>query len=155
MDEYAVGGSSLAAPPVVSRPASAMRRNHSYNTHYERPESSASNQTRNTLSSSGVSVAGSSQNGQTPRAGSGKGASLLQERLRERKVESARAASMSSGGGSSVDVRGIQSSPIKGSNSREDKRPGSSGVGQSSKGMGVKQMEDVSCLFLFPKDPDC
>lgn len=75
----------------------------------------------------------------TPRAPSG-GASLLQERLRERKVESARQTRRRS-----VDLdneRGVQSSPVRGT--REERRPSSSGMG---KGMGVKQIEEqVSTL---------
>ncbi|PBP23439.1 hypothetical protein BUE80_DR005564 [Diplocarpon rosae] len=61
--------------------------------------------------------------------------SLLQDRLRERKVESARQR------GRSVDLaeRTVQSSPTKG---REERRPSSSGVGPG-KGMGVKQMEEA------------
>jgi hypothetical protein len=77
-----------------------------------------------------------------PRPNTGRaapGASLLQERLRERKVESARQSRRRS-----VDMggeRGVQSSPIKASASaREERRPSSSGPG---KGMGVKQIEEV------------
>lgn len=83
----------------------------------------------------------------TPRDSSG-GASLLQERLRERKVESARQDRRRS-----VDMAGghpqIQSSPVNGSRRREERRPSSSGV-TTSKGMGVKQIEDVSSYLLFP-----
>jgi hypothetical protein len=71
------------------------------------------------------------------------GASLLQERLRERKVESARQSRRRSVDMSASGERGVQSSPVKASNGREDRRPSSSGV-TTGKGMGVKQMEDVS-----------
>jgi hypothetical protein len=103
-----------------------------------RPESSASSHTRMTPTSSNSSAAhlpARSQN-PAPRAPSG-GASLLQERLRERKVESARQTRRRS-----VDLdneRGVQSSPVRGT--REERRPSSSGMG---KGMGVKQIEEVS-----------
>ena len=70
------------------------------------------------------------------------GASLLQERLRERKVESAQQSRRRS-----VDLdagqRGVQSSPVKALMSREERRPNSSGV-TAAKGMGVKQIEEVS-----------
>ena len=64
------------------------------------------------------------------------GPSLLQERLRERKGESARQSQTRS-----VDMgeRNVQSSPVKGS--REERRPTSGGT--AGKGMGVKQMEEV------------
>jgi hypothetical protein len=77
--------------------------------------------------------------GTSARAPSG-GASLLQERLRERKVESARQSRRRS-----VDVteRGVQSSPVKANSGREERRPSSSGI-VAGKGMGVKQIEDVS-----------
>jgi hypothetical protein len=38
--------------------------------------------------------------------------------------------------------RGVQSSPVRAANSREERRPSSSGIG-AGKGMGVKQMEEV------------
>lgn len=72
----------------------------------------------------------------------GSGASLLQDRLRERKVESAR-----QGRRRSVDLgageREVQSSPVKAIMAREERRPSSSGV-TAGKGMGVKQIEEVS-----------
>jgi len=71
------------------------------------------------------------------------GASLLQERLRERKVESARQSRRRS-----VDLggeRGVQSSPVK---AKEERRPSSSGAG---KGMGVKQIEEVSIDMRIEK----
>ena len=75
------------------------------------------------------------------------GASLLQERLRERKVESARqirrmSADMGDGG------RDVQSSPVKAHMIREERRPSSSGVGPG-KGMGVKQIEEVSTQIVL------
>lgn len=103
-----------------------------------RPESSASSHTRMTPTSSNSSAAHLPARSLNPtqRAPSG-GASLLQERLRERKVESARQTRRRS-----VDLdneRGVQSSPVRGT--REERRPSSSGMG---KGMGVKQIEEVS-----------
>jgi hypothetical protein len=65
------------------------------------------------------------------------GPSLLQERLRERKVESAKARRDSVG----TPARSTQSSPLKG---REERRPSSSGAGKGLS-MGVKQIEEVSC----------
>ncbi|PBP15886.1 hypothetical protein BUE80_DR013281, partial [Diplocarpon rosae] len=103
-----------------------------------RPESSASSITRMTPSSSNSSTAHLPQRVQdlshSARGVSAAG-SLLQDRLRERKVESARQR------GRSVDLaeRTVQSSPTKG---REERRPSSSGVGPG-KGMGVKQMEEA------------
>lgn len=110
-----------------------------------RPESSSSTTTKmtpptTTISSSNGSIHHVSTRGNNARGSSG--TSLLQERLRERKVESAKAnkrKSMDMSG----DRGGIQSSPIKGSREREERRPSSSGVG-AAKGMGVKQIEDVS-----------
>ncbi|KAH7311822.1 hypothetical protein BKA65DRAFT_155980 [Rhexocercosporidium sp. MPI-PUGE-AT-0058] len=100
-----------------------------------RPESSASSNTRMTPSSSNSSTAHLPQRVQdlTARGVSG---SLLQDRLRERKVESARQRRRS------IDLteRGLQSSPVKGS--REDRRPSSSGIAPG-KNMGVKQIEDA------------
>lgn len=60
---------------------------------------------------------------------------MLQERLRERKGENTagRRESMDTG------ERAFSSSPLKG---KEERRPSSSGTG---KGMGVKQIEEVSC----------
>lgn len=40
--------------------------------------------------------------------------------------------------------RGVQSSPVKANMMREERRPSSSGV--SGKGMGVKQIEEVSFM---------
>ncbi|CAL3971154.1 unnamed protein product, partial [Diplocarpon coronariae] len=69
-----------------------------------------------------------------PARGLSMSGSLLQDRLRERKSESARQR------GRSVDLveRVVQSSPTKG---REERRPSSSGLGKGM-GMGVKQMEE-------------
>ncbi|KAE9365705.1 hypothetical protein N431DRAFT_352554 [Stipitochalara longipes BDJ] len=90
--------------------------------------------------SSAAHLPARSQNSST-RAPSG-GASLLQERLRERKVESARQSRRRS-----IDMdaeRGVQSSPVRGP--REERRPSSSGI-VAAKGMGVKQIEEqVSTL---------
>ena len=72
----------------------------------------------------------------------GSGASLLQERLRERKVESARQSRRRSVDLSAAE-RGVQSSPVKANMAREERRPSSSGV-TAGKGMGVKQIEEVS-----------
>ncbi|KAI6709277.1 hypothetical protein JHW43_008181 [Diplocarpon mali] len=70
-----------------------------------------------------------------PARGLSMSGSLLQDRLRERKSESARQR------GRSVDLveRVVQSSPTKG---REERRPSSSGLGKGM-GMGVKQMEEA------------
>ena len=110
-----------------------------------RPESSASTHTRMTPTSSNNSSAHlpprTNQN-QGARLASG-GASLLQERLRERKVESARQSRRRSVDMTGNGERGVQSSPVKGSSGKEERRPSSSGV-TAGKGMGVKQMEDVS-----------
>jgi hypothetical protein len=93
-----------------------------------------------TPSSSNSSSANLPRSNTGARAGSG--ASLLQERLRERKVESARQSRRRS-----VDLgardREIQSSPVKAKMEREERRPSSSGV-TPGKGMGVKQIEEVS-----------
>jgi hypothetical protein len=109
-----------------------------------RPESSASSHTRMTPTSSNSSAAHLPARSQNPstRAPSG-GASLLQERLRERKVESARQSRRRS-----IDMdneRGVQSSPVRGA--REERRPSSSGIA-AGKGMGVKQIEEVSLFVL-------
>ncbi|CZT52473.1 uncharacterized protein RSE6_13812 [Rhynchosporium secalis] len=102
-----------------------------------RPDSStSSHNTRMTPSSSNSSTAHLPQRVQdlTARGASG---SLLQDRLRERKVESARQRRRS------IDPaveRGVQSSPVKGS--RDDRRPSSSGI-VAGKNMGVKQIEDA------------
>jgi len=116
-----------------------------------RPESSASSHIgRMTPSSSNSSAAnlGSLRNGNTnsnaSARGSTGGASLLQERLRERKVESARQSRRRSVDMSAAGDRGVQSSPVKAS-LREERRPSSGGMG-SGKGLGVKQIEEV-CLF--------
>ncbi|KAH8670209.1 hypothetical protein BGZ60DRAFT_30774 [Tricladium varicosporioides] len=110
-----------------------------------RPESSASSmQSRMTPSSSNSSTAhlpsGRTNSFTSTRQSTG-GANLLHERLRERKVESARA--MRRGSMDTIGDRNIQSSPIKATMAREERRPSSGG----GKGMGVKQMEDqVSTL---------
>lgn len=106
-----------------------------------RPESSSSRDTKMTPGSST-----NSSSAHLPRSNAGaratSGATLLQERLRERKVESAR-----QGRRRSVDLdagqRDVQSSPVKAAMAREERRPSSSGV-TASKGMGVKQIEEVS-----------
>lgn len=90
--------------------------------------------------SSAAHLPARSQNPST-RAPSG-GASLLQERLRERKVESARQSRRKS-----IDMdaeRGVQSSPVR---AREERRPSSSGIA-AGKGMGVKQIEEVGSFDL-------
>lgn len=104
-----------------------------------RPESSSSNNTRMTPASSSngssahlPSRMNPNSNGRITPSG---GASLLQERLRDRKVESSRAMRKGSIDMSHLKDREVQSSPI----AREDKRPNSGGV----KGMGVKSMEEV------------
>jgi hypothetical protein len=105
------------------------------------PESSTSSNTRMTPASSNSSAAHlpARPHDLTARAPSG-GASLLQERLRERKVESARESRRRS-----VDMteRAIQSSPVRTSSGRDERRPSSSGI-LAGKGMGVKQIEEVS-----------
>ena len=110
-----------------------------------RPESSASTHSYNinrmtpTSSNSSAAHLPARREGRTPSAG----ASLLQERLRDRKVESARQSRRRS-----VDMdaeRGIQSSPIRQSSVREERRPSSSSNGAKGMGMGmgVKQIEEV------------
>lgn len=98
-----------------------------------RPESSASSQTRMTPSSSNNSSSVNLPRNQSFSRGAS-GTSLLQERLRERKGESIASRRRS------VDVgeRMVSSSPLK---SKDERRPSSSGTG---KGMGIKQMEEVS-----------
>lgn len=108
----------------------AMRRNFTTNI-YDRPSSSSSTHTRKAPSSSGHSATSS-----TPRAS--KGTSLLQERLRERKIEGAKS------GSASAD-RSIQSSPVRG-NMRDERKSSLGGVG---KGMGVKQIEEVGLIYHF------
>ncbi|KAG0653104.1 hypothetical protein D0Z07_0763 [Hyphodiscus hymeniophilus] len=107
-----------------------------------RPESSSSRDTRMTPTSSTNSSSAHLPRSNGARAGSG--TSLLQERLRERKVESARQSRRMS-----VDMGGereAQSSPVKAHMIREERRPSSSGV-VAGKGMGVKQIEEqVSTL---------
>ena len=110
-----------------------------------RPGSSSSKETRMTPTSSNSSSA------HLPRANVGarppSGASLLQERLRERKVESARQSrreSVDMGAGE----REAQGSPVKLVMARDERRPSSSGVA-AGKGMGVKQIEEVSFEGLF------
>ncbi|KAE8441670.1 hypothetical protein EG329_004591 [Mollisiaceae sp. DMI_Dod_QoI] len=74
------------------------------------------------------------------------GASLLQERLRERKVESARHNRRRSVD-MSVNNRDVQSSPVKATLMRDERRPSSCGISNNGKPMGVKQVEDqVSTL---------
>jgi hypothetical protein len=97
-----------------------------------------------TPSSSNSSSANLPRSNGGARAGSG--ASLLQERLRERKVESARQSRRRS-----VDLGdggGVQSSPVKANMIREERRPSSSGVAPG-KGMGVKQIEEVSIAVVL------
>jgi len=64
------------------------------------------------------------------------GATLLQERLRERKVESARSARRAS-----LDMNGESAVPSSPMTAAGERRPGS-----SSKTMGVKQIEEVSTV---------
>jgi hypothetical protein len=104
-----------------------------------RPPSSNSAHTRMTPTSSSNSSsahlpARTTQNNGTARGPSTSGASLLQERLRERKVESARQSRRRSIDLTSTEI-GPQSSPTK-----APSRPGTSATG---KGMGVKQVEEV------------
>lgn len=114
-----------------------------------RPESgSSSNTTRMATAANAASSANSSgQNLPSPRLqgtasrNAGGTASLLQERLRERKVETARARRGSADYTAAGPRGGIQSSPIRGADS-ENNRPSSSGVG--GKPMGVKQIDHVS-----------
>lgn len=105
-----------------------------------RPESSNSAQMRMTPTSSSNSSSAHLPGRRAPSASGG--ASLLQERLRERKVESARQSRRRSVDLSDGD-RGVQSSPVKGSG-RESV---SNGVAVG-KGMGVKQIEEVCYLVL-------
>ncbi|KAF8849662.1 hypothetical protein BDZ45DRAFT_227084 [Acephala macrosclerotiorum] len=111
----------------------------------QRPESSASSHTRMTPSSSNSSSTNLPRNNNMNGRGSS-GVSLLQERLRERKVESARQnrrRSVDLSG--TVNMRDVQSSPVKATMMREETRPSSCGV--SNGGMGVKQIGDqVSTL---------
>jgi hypothetical protein len=103
-----------------------------------RPESSASSMTRMTPTSSNSSTTNLPRN----TGARGTGNSLLQERLRERKVESARHNRRRS-----IDMasnRDVQSSPVKGTMMREDRRPSSCGISNT---MGAKQIEDVSTVF--------
>lgn len=107
-----------------------------------RPESSASSS--NTRMTQQSSSNNSSSANLPPGPHSGRvvsGASLLQERLRERKFsESAKQSRRQS-----VDTsRAALSSPSK-SSGREERRPSSSGPG---KGMGIKQIEEVSLTSL-------
>ncbi|CZR58272.1 uncharacterized protein PAC_08163 [Phialocephala subalpina] len=109
-----------------------------------RPESSASSHTRMTPSSSNSSSIHLPKNNTGAKGSSG--VSLLQERLRERKVESARQNRRRSVDlSTSVNVRDVQSSPVKATMMRDERRPSSSGVRDG--GMGVKQIGDqVSTL---------
>ncbi|PQE25998.1 serine threonine kinase domain protein [Rutstroemia sp. NJR-2017a BBW] len=115
---------------------------------------SSNNYTRMTPTLSSTSSNGSS--GHLPlhsgsnNAQSG-GASLLQERLRERRGRDMR---MSADLGRDVDLRReIHSSPSRGSKiGRDERRPSSSGVSQPiKKPMGVKQMEEVSFYLTVSK----
>jgi len=65
------------------------------------------------------------------------GASLLQERLRERKVESARSAKRAS-----LDPNGESAVPSSPLTATGDKRPS-----PNNKAMGVKQIEEVSTIW--------
>lgn len=113
-----------------------------------RPQSSSSNNTRMTPSSSNSSSAHlPSRMSQATTVRGSSGGSLLQERLRERKIETARQNSRSVGLGAGGEKR-VQSSPVKGPIPREERRPSSGGVG-AGKGMGVKQIEEVS-LYHVP-----
>ncbi|KAF4627051.1 hypothetical protein G7Y89_g11100 [Cudoniella acicularis] len=107
-----------------------------------RPDSSASSHTRMTPTSSSNSSSAHlpprTNSFNSPRLSTG-GANLLHERLRERKVESARQMRRGSMDLSSLADRGIQSSPVKAHMAREERRPSSGG----GKGMGVKQIEEV------------
>ncbi|TVY85221.1 hypothetical protein LSUE1_G000362 [Lachnellula suecica] len=115
-----------------------------------RPESSNSANTRmtptsSTNSSSAHLPARLATNTGT-RAPSTGGASLLHERLRERKVESARHSRRRSIDLGTSGERGVQSSPVKAPGGREEYRPSTSSV-PAGKGMGVKQIEEqVSTL---------
>lgn len=117
-----------------------------------RPESSSSNNTRMTSNSSNNSAANPPSLRSSTTSTNG-GSSLLQERLRERKVESLRQSQRVSTDMTSTGInREVQSSPVRGTHERDERRPSSSGKGASSTskmglGMGVKQMEDVS-FFL-------
>jgi len=64
------------------------------------------------------------------------GATLLQERLRERKVESARSARRAS-----LDMNGESTVPSSPMTATGDRRPSS-----SNKAMGVKQIEEVRAV---------
>ena len=109
-----------------------------------RPESGSSRSTAMTPSSINGPSAHLPRSNNPARTGSV--ASLLQERLRERKVESARQSRRRS-----VDLdngeRYSKSSPVKANMVREEKRPSSSGL-IPSKAMGVKQIEEVSRQFV-------
>lgn len=102
-----------------------------------RPESSASSQTKMTPSSSNNSSSVNLPRNQSLSRGA-PGASLLQERLRERKGEN-----LARRGSIDTTERTLPSSPLKG---KEERRPSSSGTG---KGMGVKQIEEVRHLLLL------
>lgn len=121
-----------------------------------RPESSNSANTRMTPTSSNSSSAHlparNAGNINGTRAPSSGGASLLHERLRERKVESARQSRRRSLDLSSNGEKGVQSSPVKASGGRgEERRPSASGIAAGKGvGMGVKQIEEVCspCLRI-------
>jgi hypothetical protein len=109
-----------------------------------RPDSSSSRDTRMTPASSNGSSAhlptriNPINGGRTTPS---TGASLLQERLRERKVESARANRHGSVDLGHLRDREVQSSPV----AREEKRSSSGG----GKGMGVKGMEEVNLCQIY------
>ncbi|KAH8819921.1 hypothetical protein F5884DRAFT_658308, partial [Xylogone sp. PMI_703] len=103
-------------------------------------------QTSSTNSST-VNLPSRSENHNARRDSGGPGASLLHERIRERKVESARRRSKMQE--EAMALREAQSSPVRGTRGNDEARPNSGGTGSSSskKGMGVKQMEEqVSTL---------
>jgi len=114
---------------------------------WSRAESSSSAHTRMTPTTSSSNSSSAHLPARTAggsRAPSSGGASLLHERLRERKVESARQSRRRSADLGSNGDRGVQSSPVKG---REERRPSSGGVAAGKgMGMGVKQIEEV-CGF--------
>ena len=101
-------------------------------TYSSRPESRGSNNTRMTSTTSDGSADHLPQRTHV--------STLLQDRLRERKSESARHSRRVSVDMESTSDRAAQSSPLK-SLAREERRPSSSGI---SKTLGVKQIEEVS-----------
>lgn len=102
-----------------------------------RPVSSTSASSKMTPTSSEPTSSTRSLQLQLRHPGPSSGSSLLQDRLRERKGDQARLGRH----GQSMDMtedRQVQSSPVRGLCSRDERRPSS-----SSGKMGVKQMEDV------------